>query len=126
MERMLPKAYCCHFSDDIVVTDPLGVHIIGAPHGQGSMDCPKMVAQIRGEIPMDKIIFENEIAFKRVDEPIEEARAREMAACEESIPLSAGRTEAGPAGQIKAVSEENHRIREKRFAGGFQICQENR
>ena len=34
---------------------------------------------------MDKIIFENEIAFKRVDEPIEEARAREMAACEESI-----------------------------------------
>ena len=30
-------------------------------------------------------VFENEIAFKRVDEPIEEARAREMAACEESI-----------------------------------------
>ena len=85
MERMLPKAYCCHFSDDIVVTDPLGVHIIGAPHGQGSMDCPKMVAQIREKSPMDKIIFENEIAFKRVDEPIEEARAREMAACEESI-----------------------------------------
>ena len=49
------------------------------------MDCPKMVAQIREKSPMDKIIFENEIAFKRVDEPIEEARAREMAACEESI-----------------------------------------
>ncbi len=47
MERMLPRAYCCHFSDDIIVVDPLGVHDIGAPHGQGSMDCPRMVAQIR-------------------------------------------------------------------------------
>lgn len=85
MERMLPKAYCCHFSDDIIVVDPLGVHDIGAPHGQGSMDCPMMVAQIREKSPMDKIIFENEIAFKRLDEPIEEARARELQACEESV-----------------------------------------
>ena len=85
MERMLPRAYCCHFSDDLVVTDPLGGHIIGAPHGQGSMDCPKMVAQIREKSPMDKIIFENEIAFKSIDEPIEKAREREMAACEESV-----------------------------------------
>lgn len=85
MERMLPKAYCCHFSDDIIVVDPLGVHDIGAPHGQGSMDCPRMVAQIREMSPMDKIIFENEIAFKSLDEPIEEARARELQACEESV-----------------------------------------
>lgn len=85
MERMLPKAYCCHFSDDIIVTDPLGIHDIGAPHGQGSMDCPMMVAQIREKSPMDKIIFENEIAFKNIDEPIEEARARELQACEESV-----------------------------------------
>ena len=85
MERMLPRAFCCHFSDDIIVVDPLGVHDIGAPHGQGSMDCPKMVAQIREKSSMDKIIFENEIAFKSLDEPIEEARARELQACEESV-----------------------------------------
>ena len=85
MERMLPKAYCCHFSDDIIVVDPLGVHDIGAAHGQGSMDCPKMVSQIREKSPMDKIIFENEIAFRSMEEPIEEARARELQACEESV-----------------------------------------
>lgn len=85
MERMLPRAFCCHFSDDVIVVDPLGVHDIGAPHGQGSMDCPRMVRQIRELSPMDKIIFENEIAFKSMDEPIEEARARELKACEESV-----------------------------------------
>ena len=85
MEKMLPRAYCCHFSDDIIVVDPLGVHDIGAAHGQGSMDCPQMVRQIREKSPMEKIIMENEIAFKSLDEPIEEARAREMKACEESV-----------------------------------------
>lgn len=85
MERMLPKAFCCHFSDDIMVVDPLGVHDIGAPHGQGSMDCPRMVRQIRELSSMDKIIFENEIAFQSMEEPIEQARAREWKACEESI-----------------------------------------
>jgi len=85
MERMLPQAYCCHFSDDRIYVDPLGVHDVGAAHGQGSMDCPKMIAQIRENSPMEKIIFENEIAFKSTDEPIEEARARELAACEESV-----------------------------------------
>ena len=85
MEKMLPQAYCCHFSDDIIVVDPLGVRDIGAAHGQGSMDCPKMVAQIREKSSMDKIIFENEIAFRSLDEPIEEARKREMQACEESV-----------------------------------------
>lgn len=85
MEKMLSKAYCCHFSDDVIIVDPLGVHDVGAAHGQGSMDCPKMIAQIREKSPMDKIIFENEIAFKSLDEPIEEAREREMKACEESV-----------------------------------------
>lgn len=85
MEKMLPRAYCCHFSDDLIVVDPLGVHDIGAAHGQGSMDCPRMVRQIREKSSMDKIIFENEIAFAGLDESIEEARKREMAACEESV-----------------------------------------
>lgn len=85
MERMLPKAYCCHFSDDIIIVDPLGVHDIGAAHGQGSYDCAKMVHEILEKSPMDKICMENEIAFKSIDEPIEEAREREMAACLESI-----------------------------------------
>ncbi|WP_283673190.1 sugar phosphate isomerase/epimerase family protein [Butyricicoccus sp. Marseille-Q5471] len=85
MEKMLPRAFCCHFSDDIIVVDPLGVHDIGAPHGQGSMDCPLMVRQIREKSPMDRIILENEIAFKSMDEPIEEARTRELDACLQSI-----------------------------------------
>lgn len=84
-EKMLPSAYCCHFSDDLIYTDPLGVHIVGAAHGQGSMDCKRMIDMIREKSPMDKIIMENEIAFLSKDEPIEEARAREMKACEESI-----------------------------------------
>ena len=44
-----------------------------------------MIAQIREKSSMDKIIFENEIAFSSLNEPIEEARKREMEACEESI-----------------------------------------
>ena len=44
-----------------------------------------MIEQIRDKSPMNKIIMENEIAFKSLDEPIESAREREMAACEESI-----------------------------------------
>ena len=85
MEKMLPHAYCCHFSDDIIIVDPLGVHDVGAAHGEGSLDCPKMVAQIREKSPMDKIIFENEIAFRSLNEPIEEAREREMEACRRSV-----------------------------------------
>ncbi|MCD8155749.1 MAG: sugar phosphate isomerase/epimerase [Clostridiales bacterium] len=85
MKRMLPRAYCCHFSDDMIVVDPLGVHDVGAAHGQGSMDCPGMISQIRELSSMDKIIFENEIAFRHLDEPIEEARTRELQACEESV-----------------------------------------
>ena len=85
MDNMLPYSYCCHFSDDLIVVDPLGVHDIGAAHGQGSMDCPMMIAKIRELSPMDTIVFENEIAFKSLEEPIEEAREREMEACLESI-----------------------------------------
>lgn len=85
LEKMLPTAFCCHFSDDVIVVDPLGVHDVGAPHGQGSMDLKRIVQQIRDNSPMDRIIMENEIAFLRLDEPLEEARARELKACEESI-----------------------------------------
>ena len=36
MEKMLhARARCCHFSDDVIVVDPLGVHDIGAAHGAG-------------------------------------------------------------------------------------------
>ena len=85
MEKMLPRAKCIHFSDDLIVVDPLGVHDIGAPHGQGSYDCARMVREIREKSSLNRIILENEIAFKSLDEPIEEAREREMAACLESI-----------------------------------------
>ncbi|MDC7288178.1 sugar phosphate isomerase/epimerase [Blautia schinkii] len=95
MEKLLPRAYCCHFSDDLIVVDPLGVHDVGAPHGQGSYDCERMVREIREKSPMDRIIFENEIAFKSMDEPIEEARERELAACEESIRYLRGQLKLG-------------------------------
>lgn len=85
MEKMLPYAYCIHFSDDIIIVDPLGVHDIGAAHGQGSYDCARMVQEVRMKSPMEKIILENEIAFKSIDEPIEEAREREMEAFKESV-----------------------------------------
>jgi sugar phosphate isomerase/epimerase len=85
VETLLPYAFCCHFSDDLIVVDPMGVHDVGVPSGQGSIDMPKILRRIREASPMDKIIFENEIPFLRPDEPIEEARAREMKACEESI-----------------------------------------
>lgn len=85
MEKMLPRANCIHFSDDTIVVDPLGVHNIGSPHGQGSYDCAKMVREIREKSSLKRIILENEIAFKSLDEPIEEARERELAACKESI-----------------------------------------
>ncbi len=94
-EKMLPQAYCCHFSDDLIYTDPLGVHTVGAPHGQGSMDCARMIRMIREKSPMDKIIMENEIAFRSIDEPIEEARTREMKACEESIAYLRGQLKLG-------------------------------
>lgn len=67
---MLPSAYCCHFSDDLIYTDPLGVHIVGAAQGQGTMDCKRMIDMIREKSPMDKIIMENEIAFLSKDEMI--------------------------------------------------------
>ncbi|UQZ88812.1 sugar phosphate isomerase/epimerase [Deltaproteobacteria bacterium Smac51] len=85
MEKMLPRANCIHFSDDTIVVDPLGVHNIGSAHGRGSYDCAKMVREIREKSSLKRIILENEIAFKSLDEPIEEAREREMAACLESI-----------------------------------------
>ena len=85
MERLLPNARCIHFSDDLIIVDPLGVHDIGAAHGKGSYDCAEMVNEVKRKSTMDKIIMENEIAFRSLDEPIEEARKREMEACEESI-----------------------------------------
>ena len=83
-ENMLPKAFCAHFSDDLIYTDPLGVHVVGAAHGQGSMDLKRMTRMIREDSPMTKVILENEIAFLSKDEPIESAREREMEACIES------------------------------------------
>ena len=85
VEKMLPYATCCHFSDDLIVVDPMGVHDVGVSSGKGSIDMPKILKRIREASPMDRIIFENEIPFLRPDEPIEEARAREWQACEESI-----------------------------------------
>ena len=85
VEKMLPQAICCHFSDDLIVVDPMGVHDVGAACGQGSMDMAKILQRIRDVSCMDRIIFENEIPFLYREEPIEEARAREMQALEESI-----------------------------------------
>ena len=85
VEKLLPQAICCHFSDDLIVVDPMGVHDVGVASGQGSMDMAKILQRIRDVSPMDRIIFENEIPFLYREEPIEEAREREMKACEESI-----------------------------------------
>lgn len=85
VEKLLPYAFCCHFSDDIIVIDPMGVHDLGVSSGQGSWDLPKILKRIREVSPMDRVIFENEIPFLHRDEPLEEARAREWKHCEDSI-----------------------------------------
>lgn len=85
VEKLLPYAFCCHFSDDAIVVDPMGVHDYGTSSGKGSWDLPKILNRIREVSPMDRVIFENEIPFLHRDEPLEEARAREWLACEESI-----------------------------------------
>jgi sugar phosphate isomerase/epimerase len=85
VEKLLPSAFCCHFSDDVIVIDPTGVHDLGVSSGQGSWDLAKILKRIREVSPMDSIIFENEIPFLHKDEPLEEARAREWKHCEDSI-----------------------------------------
>ena len=51
----------------------------------GQVNVLKLTLPHKGMSPMEKIILENEIAFKSIDEPIEEAREREMEAFKESV-----------------------------------------
>ncbi|WP_220182073.1 sugar phosphate isomerase/epimerase family protein [Bacillus taeanensis] len=85
VKKLASRAFCCHFCDNALVIDPLGAHWIGVPHGTGDIDLPKVLKVLREQSTLDRVIFENEIPFLRPDEPLEEARKRELQACKESI-----------------------------------------
>ncbi|HCT90986.1 MAG TPA: sugar phosphate isomerase/epimerase [Lachnospiraceae bacterium] len=85
IKRMLPYAIHTHFSDDLITCDLMGVHSVGGAIGQGSMDCERMIRQYRELSNIDTITFENECCMVSPDEPLEEAREREMKAAVDSI-----------------------------------------
>lgn len=85
MDKMLPHAFCTHFSDDLISTNPMGLRVVGVPMGKGSFDAARMLQEIRDKAPMDRINFENDSYFAAETETLEQARVREWAECEESI-----------------------------------------
>lgn len=85
VKKLLPYSIYTHFSDDLITCDLMGVHSVGGAVGQGSMDCELMIKQYRELSPMTRITFENECCMLREDEPLEDAKAREMQACIDSI-----------------------------------------
>jgi len=84
-KKLASRAFSCHYCDNALVIDPLGAHWIGVPHGTGDIDLPRVLKMLREHSTLDRVIFENEIPFLRVDEPMEEARERELKSCKESI-----------------------------------------
>ena len=85
VKKLAPRAYSCHFCDNALLIDPLGAHWIGVPHGTGDIDLVKVLKDLREHSTLDRVIFENEIPFLHIGEPLEEARERELQACKESI-----------------------------------------
>ncbi len=83
VEKMAPYANCCHFCDNKLVVDPDGTHSIGAPIGQGDIDCAKVLRTLMEKAPLDRITFE--VEYEIGDDPIEVAREKEIQACKESI-----------------------------------------
>ncbi|MEE3664243.1 TIM barrel protein [Brenneria sp. g21c3] len=83
VEKMAPYANCCHFCDIKLVVDPDGIHSIGAPIGQGDIDCKKVLRTLREKAPLDRITFE--VEYEIGDDTIEVARQKEIEACKQSI-----------------------------------------
>lgn len=83
VEKMAPYANCCHFCDNKLVVDPDGTHSIGAPIGQGDIDCAKVLRTLMEKAPLDRITFE--VEYEIGDDSIVVAREKEIQACKESI-----------------------------------------
>ncbi|MCG8483583.1 MAG: sugar phosphate isomerase/epimerase [Clostridia bacterium] len=83
VEKMAPYANCCHFCDNKLVVDPDGTHFIGAPIGQGDIDCAKVLRTLKEKAPLDRIAFE--VEYEMGDDSLEVAREKEIQACKESI-----------------------------------------
>jgi sugar phosphate isomerase/epimerase len=84
IEKMAPYANCVHFCDNKLVVDPNGTHWIGAPIGQGDIDCVKVLNTLRERATrLRRVTFE--VEFEQGSDPIEIARKKEIRACEESI-----------------------------------------
>jgi sugar phosphate isomerase/epimerase len=84
VEKMAPYANCCHFCDNILVVDPNGTHSIGAPIGQGDIDCAKVLKTLKEKSPLlDRITFEAE--YELGNDSLEVARQKEIEVCKQSI-----------------------------------------
>lgn len=83
VETLAPYAFSNHFCDHRLDRDQFGVRFHGVALGDGDIDLDKALKTIQEESPTDRITFEVEWAMG--DDPIEEAREKEMQACIESI-----------------------------------------
>lgn len=85
VRKLAPYAFCCHFCDINIVVDADGTHSIGAPIGQGDLDCVRIMQELRANAPeaLDTIVFEIEQPLG--GRSIEEGRALELRAARESI-----------------------------------------
>jgi sugar phosphate isomerase/epimerase len=84
VEKMAPYANCCHFCDNKLVVDPDGTHSIGAPIGQGDIDCVRVLKTLKEKSSrLDRITFE--VEYEIGNDPLEVARQKEIDACKQSI-----------------------------------------
>jgi sugar phosphate isomerase/epimerase len=84
VEKMAPYANCCHFCDNKLVVDPNGTHSVGAPIGQGDIDCVKVLKTLKEKSPLlDRITFE--VEYEIGNDTLEAARQKEIEACKQSI-----------------------------------------
>lgn len=83
INRMAPYAFCNHFCDHKLSRDQFGVRFRGVALGDGDIDLEKALNIIKKESPTNRITFE--VEWPKGDDPIEEAREKEMQACIESI-----------------------------------------
>ncbi|MEL7641753.1 MAG: TIM barrel protein [Solidesulfovibrio sp.] len=82
--KLAPLAICCHFCDHKWDRDSYGARFHGMALGEGDMNCPKMLDQLRRDAPLlHRINFE--IEYDQGDDSLEVAREKQMDACIRSI-----------------------------------------
>jgi len=85
IEKLAPYAFCVHFCDTKIVTDPDGVHSYGCALGEGSIDLPKVMNTIRAVAPPELDTIDLEIEMPLSMYTLEEGRKAEYEAMRKSI-----------------------------------------